>query len=83
MEALKPTLMEYNFEGYKEYSHMTKLQLTILAYSLEESLAKAIEQAKNEAAKYSDDSRSNLAFEVGHLSGSIKSCLSQLQHQKK
>lgn len=75
--------MEYNFEGYKEYSHMTKLELTMLLTEVERTLAGAIERAKTASREFSSDSVSYLPFEVGHLSGSIKSCLNQLQNEKK
>ena len=71
------------FFDHKPYTHMSKLQLTILLAEVERTLAGAIEQAKTSSREYSTDSVSYLPFEVGHLSGSIKHGLRLLEAHKK
>ena len=68
---------------FNSYMHLSKLELAVLVAELERTLSGAIDEAKTASREYSDESRSYLPFEVGHLSGSIKSALYNIQARKK
>jgi hypothetical protein len=70
-------------ERYKAYMHLSKLELAVLLGEIERNLSGAIDEARTASREYSDDSRSYLPFEVGHLSGSIKSALYSIERHKK
>lgn len=64
------------------YSKITKPQLIELVNSIESVLSKAIPSASEDAKNYSNDLQSRLAFEVGHLNGSIKGVLDLIGEYK-
>lgn len=68
---------------FNSYMHLSKLELAVLVAELERTLTGAIEEAKTASRRYSDESHSYLPFEVGHLSGSIKSALYSIESRKK
>lgn len=57
------------------YKSLSKSQLIELINIVERDLSTAIQSAKESADEYSKESVSNLAYEVGHLGGSIKGTL--------
>lgn len=56
------------------YKSLSKAQLIELVNILETTLNDAIPASNLAANEYSEDDRSRLAFEVGHLSGYILTC---------
>lgn len=57
------------------YKSLTKAQLIDLINQVETDLSTAIQSAKEASDVYSTEAASKLAFEVGHLGGSIKGTL--------
>lgn len=64
------------------YRTLSKAQLIELVNSIESVLSNAIPAASEAAKGYSDDQRSQLAFEVGHLNGYIKQVLHTIEAYK-
>jgi len=64
------------------YRTLTKSQLIELVNSIESILTPAILSAKDASQTYSPEIRSQLAFEVGHLNGSIKSAIQLIEEYK-
>lgn len=65
---------------------MTKAELVALLTEIERQLSGSIESAKSSAEKYASetgDRNSKWPFEVGHLSGTIKSSLILINEWKK
>jgi hypothetical protein len=57
------------------YRTLSKAQLIELVNSIESLLTPASRTAKDASQTYSSEIQSQLAFEVGHLNGSIKSVI--------
>jgi hypothetical protein len=62
--------------------NLSKQDLLILLAEVERVLEAAIPAAEVAAKEYSEDPHSRLAFEVGHLSGSVKGALAHITSQK-
>jgi hypothetical protein len=66
-----------------QYRSLTKAQLVELVGVLEDQLMPAINQAKEAASRYSPDSSiSRYPFEVGYLSGIIKTAIATINDYK-
>jgi len=64
------------------YRTLSKAQLIELVNSIEAQLTPSIQASYKAAAAYSDESTSQLAFEVGHLNGYIRNVLSTIAEYK-
>lgn len=64
------------------YRKLSKAQLIELVNKIESVMIPAIPAATESSNKYSQDMVSRLAFETGHLSGSIKTVLSLIEDYK-
>jgi hypothetical protein len=63
--------------------NLSKQNLLTLLAEVEKVLEAAIPAAEAAAKEYSDNPASRCAFEVGHLSGSVKSALSHIKEKYK
>jgi hypothetical protein len=61
------------------YRTLSKAQLIELVNSIESLLTPASHTAKDASQTYSSEIQSQLAFEVGHLNGSIKSVIQLIE----
>jgi len=66
----------------KNFNSLSKAQLVSLLTEIETSLNPVIVEAKEESEKYSTESSSRLAFEVGYLNGRIKNVLQTINLYK-
>jgi hypothetical protein len=64
------------------YRTLSKSQLIELINSIESILTPAIHSAKEASQSYSTELQSQLAFEVGHLNGSIKGVVQLIEEYK-
>lgn len=65
------------------FKNISKSELIELINELERTLTLANQSASDEAHSHSEEARSQLAFEVGYLGGSIKSAISLIHSYKK
>jgi hypothetical protein len=63
--------------------NLSKSQLIELVSIIESNLMNSIPNSYQAAKEYSDDPQSQLAYEVGHLNGYIKTALSLIEDYKK
>jgi hypothetical protein len=61
---------------------MKKTEILLRLKEITEVLKNGMVNAKDESTKYSTDTTSQLAFEVGYLSGIVKGVLSELNDIK-
>jgi hypothetical protein len=64
------------------YKTLSKSQLIELLGIIESTLEPASQTALNTSKEYSTDLQSQLAFEVGHLNGCIRTTLSVIEDYK-
>jgi len=65
-----------------DFRTLSKAQLIELVNGVEKELVNSIQSANEAAKNYSDELPSRLAYEVGHLNGSIKQALYLIQAYK-
>lgn len=64
------------------FKNLTKAELVTLLLTVEESLDTASAVAHQAGKEYSTELQSQLAFEVGHLSGSVKQAVYMIANHK-
>jgi hypothetical protein len=65
------------------YKSLSKSQLIELVSIIESTLSNSIQESYKASKAYSDEPSSQLAYEVGHLSGYINTTLSLIEDYKK
>jgi hypothetical protein len=65
------------------YKTLTKSQMIELVNLIDNMLSTASSHALESSKRYSNEIKSQLAFEVGHLNGSIKEVLNLIADYKK
>jgi len=62
-----------------EIQKLTKAQMATILAEIERVCSNSIQDANAASKKYSDDTQSQLSFEVGYLGGTIKTVLAILR----
>ena len=68
--------------GMNPYKSLSKAQLIELLNSIESTLGNSIQESYEASKGYSEDTQSQLAFEIGHLNGYIRTTLTLIQDYK-
>jgi MFS-type transporter involved in bile tolerance (Atg22 family) len=66
-----------------EIQKLTKAQMATILAEIERVCSNSIQDANTASKKYSDDTQSQLSFEVGYLGGTIKTVLAIVENYKK